>query len=50
MARWADHDLPVFRRLEGVVSRWKAEGTWTNSALHPASTSGTDETAITGPT
>ena len=29
LARWANRDLPVFRRLETVVSRWKAEGTWT---------------------
>ena len=46
MARGADRDLPVFRRLESVVSRWKAEGTWTGSAPQPANPSGTDETAI----
>ena len=46
LARCADRDLPVFRRLEGVVSRWKAEGSWTGSALDQPSTSGTDETAI----
>jgi peroxiredoxin len=46
LARWADRDLPVFRRLESVVSRWKAEGTWTQSDTQPANTSSTDETAI----
>ncbi len=46
MARWADRDLPVFRRLEAVISRWKAEGTWTGSAPQAANASGTDETAI----
>ncbi len=46
LARFADRDLPVFRRLETVVSRWHAEGTWTASAPKPANTSGTEETAI----
>ncbi len=32
LARWADRDLPVFRRLEPIVARWKAEQTWTDSA------------------
>ena len=46
LARWADRDLPVFRRLETVISRWKAEGTWTSSTSQPANAAGTDETAI----
>jgi peroxiredoxin len=46
LARWADRDLPVFRRLEPIVARWKAEGTWTTSAPQPVNTGGTDETAI----
>jgi peroxiredoxin len=46
MACSADRDLPVFRRIEGMVSRWKAEGTWTGSAPEPANASGSDETAI----
>jgi peroxiredoxin len=46
LARWADRDLPVFRRLESVVSRWKADGSWTQPASHAANASGTDETAI----
>ena len=46
LARWADRDLPVFRRLEPIVARWKAERTWTAPAPQPANASGTDETAI----
>jgi len=46
MARWADRELPVFRRLEPIVARWKAEGTWTSSAPQPVNASGTDETTI----
>jgi len=46
IARWADRDLPVFRRLEPIVARWKAEGTWTTSAAQSVNTGGTDETAI----
>ena len=46
LARWADRDLPVFRRLEGVVARWKAEGTWTQPRPSRPMPSGTDETAI----
>jgi peroxiredoxin len=46
LARAADRDLPVFRRLEPIVARWKADKTWTNSLTLPANTSGTDETAI----
>jgi len=46
IARWADRDLPVFRRLEPVIARWKAEGTWTSSASQPVTASGTDETTI----
>jgi peroxiredoxin len=46
IARGLDRDLPVFRRLEPIVARWKAEGTWTGSAPQPATSGGTDETAI----
>jgi len=46
IARWADRDLPVFHRLEPIVTRWKAEGTWTAPASQPAAAAGTDETAI----
>ena len=46
LARWADRDLPVFRRLAPIVARWKADKTWTRPAAEPASAAGTDETAI----
>ena len=46
LARWADRDLPVFRRLESVVSRWKADRSGTAPAPQPPYGSGTDETAI----
>jgi peroxiredoxin len=46
LARWADRDLPVFRRLETIVAQWKADKTWTPSPVQPAGPSGTDETAV----
>jgi peroxiredoxin/tetratricopeptide (TPR) repeat protein len=46
LARAADRDLPVFRRLEMIVSRWKADGSWSERAKGPAPAAGTDETAI----
>jgi peroxiredoxin len=46
LAHWADRDLPVFRRLDRVVSQWKADGSWTASNPHPSNGSGTDETAV----
>ena len=46
MARWADRDLPVFRRLEPIVARWKADKTWTTPSCRPAQSAGSDETAI----
>jgi peroxiredoxin len=47
MARSADRDLPVFRRLEPIVARWKADKTWTNSSNQSANHStGTDETSV----
>src|SRR5262249_21170321 len=46
VARWADRDLPVFRRLEPAVARWKAEKTWSVSSRELPNASGTDETAI----
>jgi peroxiredoxin len=44
--RSADSDLPVMRRLESIVARWKAEGTWMPPKAAPANSSGTDESAI----
>jgi peroxiredoxin len=46
LARSADRDLPVFRRLEPIVARWKTDKRWTASAAQPANNPGTDETAI----
>ncbi|MGP0070240.1 MAG: redoxin domain-containing protein [Isosphaeraceae bacterium] len=46
IARWADRDLPVFRRLESVVVRWKADKNWLSPPPEPASGQGSDETAI----
>jgi peroxiredoxin len=40
----ADRDLPVLRRLEPIVARWKTEGAW--KPAEPPPTKGTDETAI----
>jgi peroxiredoxin len=45
LARCADRDLPVFRRLESVVARWKAEGSWSETGL-PANANGTDEAVV----
>jgi peroxiredoxin/tetratricopeptide (TPR) repeat protein len=46
IGRWADRDVPVFRRLEPIVARWKNEGGWAPVAPPSASTGGTDETTI----
>jgi peroxiredoxin len=46
LARCADRDLPVFRRLENVVARWKAEGSWIDPGLSTANSPDTDETAV----
>ena len=46
LARSADRDLPVFRRLEPIVARWKADKSWTAPSTQPANNPGTDETAI----
>jgi peroxiredoxin/tetratricopeptide (TPR) repeat protein len=43
LARYADRDLPVFRRLETIVGQWKAEKAWSDRSSPAASTSGTDE-------
>ncbi len=46
IARWADRDLPVFRRLGPVIARWKADKNWLAPPPEPANGHGTDETAI----
>ncbi|MDR3620744.1 MAG: redoxin domain-containing protein [Paludisphaera borealis] len=40
----ADHDLPVLRRLEPIVARWKTDGAWKPAELAPSS--GADESAV----
>ena len=45
LGRWADHDLPVFRRLEPIIGQWKADKSWA-ARSEPASGSGTDENAV----
>jgi peroxiredoxin len=44
LAKWADRDLPVFRRLEPVVARWKQDKK--RNATAPAPTAGTEESTI----
>ncbi len=46
LARAADHDLPVFRRLERILASWKAAGSWAETGAQPVNPAGTDETAI----
>ncbi len=46
LARWADRDVPVFRRLETIVAQWRADKTWSAPGSQPASSSGTDEATI----
>jgi len=46
LARWADRDLPVLRRLETIVKRWRTDKTWTASASQATNSAGTDETTI----
>ncbi len=46
IARWADRDLPVFRRLDPIVARWKADKTWPAAPVQPAHAADTDETSI----
>ncbi|APW63719.1 peroxiredoxin family protein [Paludisphaera borealis] len=40
----ADHDLPVLRRLEPIVARWKSDGAW--KPAEPSPSSGADESAV----
>jgi peroxiredoxin len=47
LARCADRDLPVFRRLDTIVAGWHARKSWSlSTAPSPSATTGTDETAI----
>jgi peroxiredoxin len=45
LARSADQDVPVFRRLAGIVEQWKAEKSWGQRA-EPSTSTSTDETTI----
>ena len=45
LARSADRDLPVFRRLEAIVARWKADNAWTSRG-EPAGGGDTDENTV----
>ena len=44
LAKWADRDLPVFRRLEPLAARWKADKSWTTPPSDAAA--GSDEATI----
>jgi peroxiredoxin len=46
LARWADRDLPVFRRLETIVGQWRTDKNWAVPSAQPARARGTDETTI----
>ncbi len=46
LARWADRDLPIFRRLEPIVARWRTEKDWTTRTSEPSGGNGTDENAV----
>ncbi len=45
LARSADRDLPVFRRLEEIVARWKADNAWTSRG-EPGGGGDTDENTV----
>ena len=45
LARGADRDLPVFRRLETIVAGWKTEKRWA-PGTEPSSSGGTDENTV----
>ncbi len=46
LARWANRDVQVFRRLEPIVGPWRADKTGTAWPGQPASSSGTDEATV----
>jgi peroxiredoxin len=46
VARCADRELPVFRRIDALVARWKADNTWTAPDASPAPSGGSDEASI----
>ena len=46
LAKWADRDLPVFRRLEPIVARWKADKSLVAPAPSAENPGGTDVSTI----
>jgi peroxiredoxin len=46
LARCADRDLPVFRRIEPIVARWKEERAWPGSTAASESSAGSDEVTL----
>ena len=46
LAKWADRDLPVFRRLEPIVARWKADKALAAPAPAAETPGGTDVATI----
>jgi peroxiredoxin len=46
LARPADRELPVFRRLETIAAEWRTDKTWAPAPAQAANPSGTDETTI----
>jgi peroxiredoxin len=46
LAHWADRDLPIFRRIEPIVARWKQEKAWPVAPASSESSAGADEVTI----
>ncbi len=46
IARWADGDLPVFRRLDKVLPAWSASKGKSNAASSASNSAGSDETVV----
>jgi len=46
LAKWADRDLPVFRRLEPVVARWIEEKNWTATPAAAATSTMNEKSPI----
>jgi peroxiredoxin len=46
IARWADRDLPVLRRIDAAAAAGKADKNWSAQPPEPGHSAGSDETAI----
>jgi peroxiredoxin len=44
LAKWADRDLPVFKRIEAITNHWKQEASWTPPG--PEAQEGSSEATI----